>query len=586
MLHTINTRETAMNSAVVSARETVITDWARELMNLHQEYGHIANLKGEIVAIEEWYANKGNENGDTVASILSKHPNWNPDKNYIVLSHDFEREIDTNGYGKFWRKIIRLAADNGYSTYDIDEFEENLWDAMSHTVKQNIDKYAETYLKERHPELKAKEGMKVSRLVNRFMCNLGLDKIKATETRCRVDVNGDLEEYEWKFCPYNRIFDEFAQSVNPTKQKRWIIFSINPIDYATMSFGNSWASCHTIDKGNLRGSTGTHYHGMYCGGTMSYMMDKSSIVVYTVDGSYDGSDYEYEDKMTRQMIHFDRKGAFVQSRLYPQSCDGGTDLYKVYREIEQEVLAQCLGVKNQWKYKNGTNIATRIINEDCNGHHYADWENFSNVGVCVLKEKAETVDEYISNGNYIDVGHYGIDIFDGSRLSSYSEADGILSTSIQCANCGDIHDIEDLHESNGEYYCDDCCYYCEYCECYETGEPYAMVRGRWGMESYCEYGADRAVEDGYIFCCDDCGIWYRENGCDYGYTEDGLTICEDCLDNYNYSDHEGFYIPEDESVYVPSENDYRNIDDCEQCESCRNWFLADDVVNCRCKNCQ
>lgn len=586
MLHKINARETAMNCAVASARETVITDWARELMNLHQKYGHLAHITGESVAIEEWFTNKGNENGETITAVLSKHPNWNPEKKYIVFSHEFEREIDSAGYRMFWRKIKRFAYDNGISNYVIDEFEENLYMAMSSTIRQTLDKNAEIYLKEAYPELKAKEGMKVSRLVNRFMCSLGLDKFKATETRTRVDENGNFYEETREFYPYNRIFDEFAQSVNPTKQKRWVVFSVNPIDFATMSFGNSWASCHTIDKANRRHSSGTHYHGMYCGGTMSYMMDKSSIVVYTVDGSYNGNDYEYQDKMTRQMVHFDGKGAFVQSRLYPQSCDGGTDLYKVYREIEQKVFAKCLGANNSWKYKNGTNIAERIIFNDCNGHHYPDWQHFSSVGVCVLKEKAETVDEYISNGNYINVGHYGIDIYDGGRLSNYSEADGILSTHLCCGKCGAVHDLDDMHEVNGEYYCDDCCFFCDYCDCYEFGEPYVTIEGRWGTMNFCDYGADRERVNGNIFYCDDCGTWYAENNDNYGYTADGCVICENCLENYNYSDHDGFYIPESESVYIESENDYRQIDDCEQCESCREWFLSSDVVNCRCENCQ
>lgn len=591
MLQKIDVKKVVVNSGIVARESDIITGKAREMEKLHTKYGHNATLQGEIACIKEWFSNKGNENGNTLANLLSKHPNWVPDKHYIVFPYEFTREIDKAivydffNTIKYWFMDERRNKIHEFYNKLVEAYEDENWNLCWQSF---VTEKAEEMLKYEYPKLKAKNGMKLSRLVNRFMTDI----VKANEytTTRSFYEHGEFIEKEAK--PYNKLFAKFADAINPTKQTRWVIFSINPVDYATMSFGNSWASCHTIDTQNIRHSRGTHYHGMRCGGTLSYMLDGPSVVVYTVDGSYSGTDYEYEDKITRQMIHVNMNGGFLQSRLYPQACDGGKDMYEVYRAIEQEVLATCFNENNEWWYRKGTRGIYDFVETCEDSHHYEDYSCFSDVGVCVLKSKANSIDDFENKHEAIVVGHVGIGISNGNEIPGSEPYHGILTSEIICAGCGCLIDAlyeEDLHEINGDYYCDDCCFWCEYCECYELAENGNEIHGNYGSYWLCNYGLEREINNGNVFICNDCGEAFSTY-CDYGCDVDGNAYCEECVDrNWVYSDHENAIISADEAVWVESESDYRYEADCVQCEDCGEWFDVDDMVlrnrKWYCKNC-
>ena len=76
-----------------------------------------------------------------------------------------------------------------------------------------------------------------------------------------------------KYQDYDKLFAKYADMVSGGTRKLDFVVSLNPYDYLTMSFGNSWSSCHTIDKRNRRGMPNS-YSGQYCGGTLSYMLDE------------------------------------------------------------------------------------------------------------------------------------------------------------------------------------------------------------------------------------------------------------------------------------------------------------------------
>ena len=114
----------------------------------------------------------------------------------------------------------------------------------------------------------AHTGQKANRVVNKIMKYLGYDKHP----------------------DYNKEYAKYADSMSPMTIKRHTILSLNPIDYLKMSFGNSWASCHTIDQKNKRDMPNS-YQGAYCSGTISYMLDGTSMVFYTVDASYEGDEF-------------------------------------------------------------------------------------------------------------------------------------------------------------------------------------------------------------------------------------------------------------------------------------------------------
>lgn len=205
----------------------------------------------------------------------------------------------------------------------------------------------------------------------RFAANL-----KTSRAFNRVCTHFEVD----KLPNYNKLFAQYSDMISDTKRNMIFYISLNPLDYLTMSFGNSWASCHTIDKRNIRNMPNS-YSGAYCGGTLSYMLDKSSFVTFV--HSHVPEDIIEEGKIYRNMFHY-QNNMLIQGRIYPQGNDGHTDLYKVFRGFVQKEMSTLLGVSNAW-VKSSTSPSSIT---DSNGVHYRDYENFGCCNVSYPKEKS------------------------------------------------------------------------------------------------------------------------------------------------------------------------------------------------------
>jgi len=199
-------------------------------------------------------------------------------------------------------------------------------------------------------------GMKTSRAFNRFCAAYGVDKLPN----------------------YNKLFAQYADMVSGLKRKMKFYISLNPLDYLTMSFGNSWASCHTIDKRNERRMP-NDYEGMYCGGTMSYMLDSTSIITYVHNNAT--TDVEV-GKIYRNMFHYN-EGTLIQGRIYPQGNDGATDLYQTFREVVQEEFSKLLNLQNNSWIKRTCGCHDNALT--C-GVHYEDYFHYSGCNVSYPRE--------------------------------------------------------------------------------------------------------------------------------------------------------------------------------------------------------
>jgi RNA binding exosome subunit len=226
-------------------------------------------------------------------------------------------------------------------------------------------------------------GMKTSRAFNRVCAEYGVDKLDQ----------------------YNKLFAQYADMVSGLKRKMKFYISLNPLDYLTMSFGNSWSSCHTIDKKNERGMPNS-YRGMYCGGTLSYMLDETSIITYVHNHATE--DHE-EGKVYRNMFHY-YDGTLIQGRIYPQGNDGATDLYSEFRHIVQSEFTKLLGLsKDEWIKR----TCKCDDNTSSYGVHYRDYLNYTECNVSYPKEMP------MSAYNTVPIGHEricvncGCDIDDG-----------------------------------------------------------------------------------------------------------------------------------------------------------------------------
>lgn len=478
--------------------------------------------------IDTWATNKAD-----LIKAFKRHPNYLEGKFMIVFSHEFERKTDQNAFEKFkiWLLFDACNAIREFMPEDMkdevvsggkkypDAVYEFILD-LPNMTNQYIDDNIVEKLNEINPNLHAHNGQKMSRVINKFCSWIGFDKLP----------------------DYNREFAKYADALNPLTITRHTVLSVNPLDYLTMSFGNSWASCHTIDKRNKRGMPNS-YEGMYSSGTISYMLDSPSMVFYTVDASYNGNDFWNEPKINRQMFHWGEE-KLVQGRLYPQDNDGDNSVYTPYREIVQKVMSELFSLPNYWTVSKGTDAAGKFINSD--GTHYRDYDNYSN---CTLSRPKGS-----ENDRYITVGHDPICIECGSE---HDTEDCISCCSrpseYYCSECGEPIDDDDVIWINDEPYCRDCVTWCEKCESYFVGEGTTVISR-------------------------------------YGYT---ITVCDDCLDSYTYCDCCDEYYPSEMTYWIDVDCEsvcgdcfFENYGTCESCgEHYKLKDLEDHNGNLLCPSC-
>lgn len=434
-----------------------------EMTVLLKEYDYHPTEKGLNAIIDEWSINKAD-----IIRLFEKHPNYNG-KYQIAFDADYDRELNYNAIQKFKEYLNKYLVANeihmdGYSyseacklrnnferisdymktlnnmhlgvaklnekcveyyeseynrlemlanritnyirtinyrTFGNYVFEKDVWyntiskfidflDLFGYISEPLATEYFADRINDWYPSVKAVKGQKVSRIVNKVCCLLGIDK------------------YE----DYNKEFAKFSDAVNPLSIKRHTVLSCHPIDYLTMSFGNSWASCHTIDKHNKRDMPDA-YSGGYSGGTMSYMLDETSVVFYTVDAKYTGNQLELEPKINRNMFHIGEY-KIIQARVYPQSNDDTDGIYTKIRNIVQKVIADCMDKPNLWKLRKGTDECKEVTNTI--GVHYRDYLSFDSCNVSYLKLD----DSGSVNTTKIKIGHNPI-----------------------CPCCGKTHDSEE-----------------------------------------------------------------------------------------------------------------------------------------------
>ena len=487
-----------------------------EMETLLDEYDYVYSTISLNEIIDEWARQKA-----SLIEAFKKHPNYIEGKFLIAFDCDYSREIETQPLRNFrdWLiyNVVEHMVDGLPEDINKQRIEDNraylpddlfwFFDELHHIKTRTIDEELTTKINKLVPNVHAHTGQKTTKVINKLLTYLGYNKHP----------------------DYNREFAKYADALSPITIKRHTILSINPLDYLTMSFGNSWASCHTIDKENRRGMPNS-YQGQYSSGTMSYMLDPSSMVFYTVDKSYNGTDYWTQPKLIRQMFHWGEE-KLVQSRLYPQSNDGDTDVYTPYRNIVQEVMTTILEVPNLWTLSKGCSAASRYIYSY--GTHYRDYNHFESCSLSRLKGS--------ENENAFTVGANPICIECGAR-HEISETINCCRGVHRCAHCGCaiFDEEEDGYWVYGEIYCQDCCSYCDMCGSYHVGESTYIENYRWGV-SVCEY-----CRDEYFVLCADCDEYvhiddsyitgHDECICRHCFESGDYATCEDCGEVYHTDD--------------------------------------------------
>lgn len=483
---------------MVNVKE-IITDEEREellknMKELLSEYGYTYTERALNKIIDTWATNKAD-----LILAFKKHPNYLKGKFMIVFSHNFNREVDLNVLRLFRHWILDLNVCMELREFMPEEMRTEVIDYgrrlpeaiydflydLQNMTEQYIDDDIVKKLNTICPDIHAHKGQKMSRVINKLLSYIGYNKLP----------------------DYNREFAKYADALNPLQITRHTVVSVNPLDYLTMSFGNSWASCHTIDKQNKRGMPNS-YEGMYSSGTVSYMLDKPSMVFYTVDASYNGNDFWNEPKINRQMFHWGQE-KLVQGRLYPQDNDYNNSAYTPYREIVQNIISDLFGFPNLWTVSKGTDAADRYIISE--GTHYKDYANYDN---CTLSRPKGSENEQL-----ITVGHDPICIYCGCE-HNVEENISCCASGIFCAHCGCVIDEGAVAWVDGEPYCEDCASWCDVCESYFVGE------GTETRDHNCV--CPGCLEEEYVYC-NGCNEYVRSENASYVESE-GDYFCDDCLE--------------------------------------------------------
>ena len=501
--------------------------------------------------IDTWAVNKAN-----LITAFKKHPNYIGNF-MIAYDVEYEREIDPREIHNFSRwldniisetefpeeitaEMEREKAEGNYSWYYSDIWHEGIERKLSYHQRdfiQGLGYYlhrtaSKAFADDANklfPNAHIHEGMKMSKAINKLCTYLGFSK----------------------HTDYNRKFAKCADALSPLKITRHTVLSVNPLDYLTMSFGNSWSSCHTIDKLNIRDSVDT-YEGQYCSGTLSYMLDSSSMVLYTVSADYNGNEYYTQEKITRQMFHYE-DGLLVQGRLYPSKNDGYKDHYDQPRQLVQSVMAEIYDLPNYWTVKRN-NIYNYI---DSDGTHYRDYNHFADCTLSVHKE----IDP---EGKYVHIGHDPICIECGDEHGEERQINCCTYLGEECWTCEDcgcsIYDEDDVYYIDGGHYCEDCVEYCESCEEYHRSETYYIE----GYGNVCEYCFNE-----YAQACDNCGDYHWRDDMHYVESEEE-DVCSYCYREY--------YRPCDICGTVMHQSNLTEVDGVEYCADCISEIEIEEVI--------
>lgn len=501
------------------------------MVDLLDEYDYAYDRWALNQIIDEWADQKS-----TLIEAFKKHPNYIDGKFMIAFDCDYEREFNAESVINFIKYLKQVAEIPTYVANLPEEITQQrikdgaallpqeIWHFIcylpehikSKTLSENTAKILDKILPQIHPHV----GEKASRAINRLCTYLGYDRHP----------------------DYNREYAKFADGLSPLMIKRHTILSINPLDYLTMSFGNSWASCHTIDKENKRRMPNS-YEGQYSSGTMSYMLDGTSMVFYTVDSKYDGDDYWYQPKINRQMFHWGEE-KLIQGRLYPQDNDDNDEAYAPYRQIVQAIMSTIFDFPNLWTKTRGTEAASRYIYSK--GTHYRDYQHYSNCTLSVVKNS--------ENEAEITVGARPICIYCGNRHDVEENIDCCHSEYRECECCGRRIHCEDDEYWVGDYcYCSDCVTYCEDCDKYVLKSEVTWV-GSVGS-----YVCDNCLSDNY-YRCEYCGEYYYEDDITWVESVDKY-VCSSCLDEkFTQCDSCCEYIRNE--YIIETDNGYYCVDCC------------------------
>ena len=488
--------------------------WQQVLYNRNYDYTEYAT--------EEIFSQFLERKGKLI-ELFSKHPKWNPEKLMIQFDTTIERKIDTSTIRRFITIFLdsEIKKQLGLELYQALPIKEQkitdfIFNIETQFFSPDMDKFIEE-VNEQNKNFMLRNNMKSSKAIGKICREMGWDK----------------------FENYNKEYAKLCDALNPIKVTRHTCLSLNPLDFLLMSNGSSWTSCHYIDN---------CYEdpGCYSSGTISYMLDSTSFVFYTVDAEYDGDEIELEKKIQRQIFAYNDE-CILQSRLYPQANDYGAEaIYTDFRNVVQKIIADCLNKPNLW-VKSKSDVG-EVVQHGYEATCYPDWRYGDLCSISTLKDRTSTLQRKIVVGSKpicIECGNsHSIERNISCCYSCYS-----------CNSCGEgLSESEARFDRWGNPYCEDCSIYCEHCDYYVPRSNSIYIEGI--QDHVCEECADR-----FYYSCEWCGEYHNKD--EMTVTKEGEVFCENCSERWFVCDECGF-LHSVEYQYT-LEDDVYNGKYCEKC---------------------
>lgn len=487
--------------AIISATER--TELLEKMNDLLKTYNYNPTDTALNAIIDEWSAQKGD-----LIDAFKKHPQYNDGKFTITFSIEQERAVDKSAMQCLYNWCNhRVDGPVGSMVDSLPEEINTLRELQGRDfLPTDLQSFFFRFIEEPAITISEEEASRINYLLP--------DKIHAHAGQKRTRVVNKIFTYlnYNKHPSYNKIFAQYSDAMSPSVFKRTAILSLNPMDYLTMSFGNSWSSCHTIDKTNIRNMPNS-YEGRYCSGTMSYLLDPSSMVFYIIDEdqSYPGT----APKIHRQMFHYGHK-KLIQGRLYPQSNDSGSsDLYTLYRQKVLEIISTIFELQNSWRTESGTcNVCDYTKSF---GTHYRDYGSFEN---CTISFAEDT-----PSSDNVTIGAEPICIHCGERFNDSYHLDCcyIHRGQHRCKRCGCWHDDKYMRQIDGQWYCEDCVYYCKSCRTWYVRDGHECHVDNYGIVCpKCQTNTKKFIK------CDCCGeLVYKTHLTHVKYSDEN--VCDNCI---------------------------------------------------------
>lgn len=322
--------------------------------------------KGVIANINEWYKNKS-----PLISVLEKHPNWSENNMAVVI--DFEET----------RKLDRRYFDYCHMLFDYHSHDKTVLDRLVTRISEvstdeNISKYFYSGMKLHETFSTVTEacfGTSIDESYIKYINAICPDKFKF---RNNAKPSRVLLRY-FEFLNLNRnpefekLFAKISDCLSVSTLKRKAIISVNPMDFLTMSNGNSWTTCVCLKP--TTNYDGFEYQGKHRAGILSHMTDEVSCIFYTLDSKIPDKTPLWEiPKLTRQILFY-KYPRIIHERIYPKSVEYGrdeTNPYNIYANIAHKIFSECENTDSCWCADSGI-----MIRDNPDTFQYPDWQYFT-----------------------------------------------------------------------------------------------------------------------------------------------------------------------------------------------------------------